>query len=300
MNRTRSFLLTSSLAAVVVWLSTTACGSSKSADPGGSQQDKDLAQAHDYYVTRVHNAIGSCVDCHSGKAGAQYQFMATDPEQSYQLLEKTVGLVAAPATSPLVKYTHTDPTIQATPDQRSILTTWLSLEANARSLAGAVPKPKSITDAYKKFADCMNRSVWDYYRMGDLAFAQTDAAGPCLGCHSTGQGSAWMTADSQLTFEKAKIFPYIQKFVVGKLDDLGSFEDIQPSQRFAAKADEICTGDENACHPRFGLGPNIRSAIDGFVNTTLQALQTGTCANGIVVSPDAGSTRDAGSDGGTK
>src|SRR5262249_8261298 len=99
----------------------------------------------------------------------------------------------------------------------------------------------------------MNQAVWDYYRMGDLAFAQTDSEGPCLGCHSTGQGSAWMTADSQLTFEKAKVFPYIQKFVVGKLDGVGSFEDLQPSQRFSAKADEVCTSaDQTTCHPRFG------------------------------------------------
>src|SRR5262249_12319821 len=143
----------------------------------------------------------------------------------------------------------------------------------------------------------MNRSVWDYYRMGDLAFAQTDFEGPCLGCHSTGQGSAWMTADSQLSFEKAKAFPYIQKYVVGKLDDVGSFEDLQPSQRFAAKADEIRPPASTSCHPRFGLAPNIRDAIDGFVNTTLQNLQTGTCDNGIVVPVDAG-PRDAAGEGG--
>jgi hypothetical protein len=224
--------------------------------------------------------------------------MASDPETSYELLQKAVGLVAAPKNSPLVNYTHKDPSIVPTPNQRTVLTQWLTLEANARSLAGAIPKPKSVKDAYDKFAHCMNQSVWDYYRMGDLAFSQTDSEGPCLGCHSTGQGSAWMTADSQLTFQQAKLFPYIQKYVVGKLDAVGSFEDLQPSQRFAAKADEICTAsDQTTCHPRFGLPPNIRDAIDGFVNTTLQNLQTGTCANGIVVPQDAGPI-DAGKEGG--
>jgi hypothetical protein len=142
----------------------------------------------------------------------------------------------------------------------------------------------------------MNFDVWTYYRMGDLAFSQTDAEGPCLGCHSTGQGSAWLSAGSRETFTQAKQFPYIQKFVVGKLDAAGSFENLQPSKRFASKADEICPADSTSCHPRFGLPPNIRASIDGFVATTIQALATNTCANGIVVPVDAG-VRDAG-DGG--
>src|SRR4029077_11189267 len=123
--------------------------------------------------------------------------------------------------------------------------------------------------------------VWTYYRMGDLAFAQTDAEGPCLGCHSTGQGSAYLSAAPRETFEKAHDFPFIQKLVVGKLDERGSFESLLPSKRYEAKANEVCPPESTSCHPRFGLAPNILASIDGFVATTLQNLATDTCANGI-------------------
>jgi hypothetical protein len=132
--------------------------------------------------------------------------------------------------------------------------------------------------------------------MGDVAFVETDAEGPCLGCHSTGQGSAWLSAGSRETFEKMRQFPFIQKLVVGKLDSKGSFESLQPAKRFEAKADELCPPESTSCHPRFGLPPSIIQSIDGFVDTTLQNLATGTCANGIVVPVDAG-PKDAG-DGG--
>ena len=289
----RAFLSASSV--VAVWVAvTTACGdSSESTGPSESEEDREKARL--YYVDRVHNAIGSCVGCHSGASGPR--FMASDPESSYTALERAVGLIAAPKASPLVQYVHKDPAIVVSPEQRSVLTQWLSLEATARKLEGAVEKPKTITEAYKQFADCMNFDVWTYYRMGDLPFAQTDLEGPCMGCHSTGQGSAWLSAGARETFEKSRQFPFIQKLVVGKLDDKGSFESLQPSKRFAAKADETCPPESTSCHPRFGLAPNLRDAVDGFVDTTLQNLATGTCSNGIVVPVTDAGTKDAG-DGG--
>lgn len=275
----------------------TACSSSSTAKEGESEADKDRAAARQYYVNRVHIAIGSCIGCHGG-SGTGRPFMAPAAEGSYTTLEKTAGLIAAPKNSPLVQYVHKDPTISISPEQRSVTTQWLSLEATARNLEGAVAKAKTLTDAYKQFADCMNFDVWSYYRMGDVAFTQTDSEGPCLGCHSVGQGSAWLSAGSRESFEKARQFPFIQKLVVGKLDDRGSFENLQPSNRLIEKANEVCPPESKACHPKFGLPPNVSSSVKGYVDTTLQNLASGTCAIGIVVSPDAGA-RDAG-DGGAK
>lgn len=271
-----------------------ACGGSKSDDQADNPSAEDLQVAHDFYVARVHPAIASCVACHAGTGGPT--FMAQDAEASYSALEKTAGLIAAPKNSPLVQYVHKDPDVVTSPEERSVITQWLGLEANARHLEGAVEKPKSVTDAYKQFADCMNFDVWSYYRMGDLPFTQTDTEGPCLGCHSTGQGSAWLSAGSRETFEKAKQFPFIQKYVVGKLDSRGSFESLQPSNRFEVKSDEGCPPESTSCHPRYGLPPNVRDSVRNFVNTTIQNLATGTCSSGIVVPQDAG-PKDAG-DGG--
>ena len=280
---------------VVALSAPTACSSSTSDTGGTSEADKDKVAAHDYYVSRVHIAVGSCIGCHA--AGAGPRFMATDAEDSYTTLEKTAGLIAAPKNSPLVQYVHKDPAVTISPEQRSVTTQWLSLEATARRLEGAVAKAKTLTDAYKQFADCMNFDVWSYYRMGDVAFTQTDSEGPCLGCHSTGQGSAWLSAGSRESFEKARQFPFIQKLVVGKLDDRGSFENLQASNRLIEKANEPCPPESKSCHPRYGLPPNVTTAVRGYVDTTLQNLASGTCNIGIVVSPDAG--RDAG-DGGAR
>jgi hypothetical protein len=140
----------------------------------------------------------------------------------------------------------------------------------------------------------MNFDVWSYFRMSDLSFAQTDAEGPCYGCHSTGQGNAYLAAGSRETFEKHKQFPYIQKIVVGKLDKRGSFESLQPSKRYLEKANEICPPESTTCHPRFGIPPNVMDSIDGFVAHTIQALETGTCAQSIVVPQTEAGIMDAG------
>jgi hypothetical protein len=274
----------------------TGCSSSKAADEGETQADKDRAAARTYYVGRVHPAAATCINCHSGASGPR--FMAAAADESYDTIEKTAGLIAAPKASPLIQYVHKDPTINISPEQRSVITQWLSLEATARSLEGAVAKAQTLTEAYKQFADCMNFDVWSYYRMGDVGFTQTDSEGPCLGCHSTGQGSAWLSAGSRESFEKTRQFPFIQKIVVGKLDEKGSFETLQPSNRLIEKANEICPPEAKSCHPKYGLPPNVTSAVKQFVDTTLQNLASGTCASGIVVPQDAGVV-DAG-DGGPK
>jgi hypothetical protein len=286
----RAFLGSSAavVALSLVALSTpTACSSSASDTGGESEQDKDKAAAHDYYVARVHVAVGSCVGCHGG-TGTGRPFMAPDAEASYKTLEKAAGLIAAPKNSPLVQYVHKDPQISISPEQRSVTTQWLSLEATARGLEGAVAKAKTLTDAYKQFADCMNFDVWSYYRMGDVAFTQTDSEGPCLGCHSTGQGSAWLSAGSRESFEKSRQFPFIQKLVVGKLDDKGSFENLQASNRLIEKANEVCPPESKSCHPSYGLPPNVTTAVRNYVDTTLQNLASGPCGIGIVVPQDAG------------
>ncbi len=291
--RTRSFLTATALVVATLLGATTSCGNSSAEDPEAADKQKARDDARSFYLTRVHLRLDTCIGCHAG--GSAPRFMAADGEASYDALEKTVGLIGAPKASPLVQYVHRDPAVVMIPEQRSILTQWLSLEATARGLEGAVEKPKTVTEAYKQFADCMNFDVWSYYRMGDLAFAQTDSEGPCLGCHSSGQGSAWLSATSRETFERTKDFPYIQKLIVAKLGGNGSFESLEPSNRFIIKSSELCPPESPTCHPRYGLPPNFTAGVRGFVDTTLQNLVTDTCSSGIVVPTnlDAG-PKDAG------
>jgi hypothetical protein len=139
----------------------------------------------------------------------------------------------------------------------------------------------------------MDFDLWNFYRVGDLSFAQTDLDGPCMGCHSTGQGGAYLAAGSRETFSQAKQFPFIQKYVVGQVDAQGRFEKLVPSNRFIDKGNEACPVGKVDCHPPFGLPPNIQTALTAFVNTTLQNLAGGTCHQNIPVL-----AKDAGGEGG--
>src|SRR5262245_61485614 len=114
MRKKPTFLAFSTGVVVAVWMAATACGDSDSPGTAASSQEKERDKAHTYYLERVHNAVGSCVNCHAGAKGPR--IMAADAEESYLLLEKTVGLIAAPRTSPLIQYTHLDTTILMTPD----------------------------------------------------------------------------------------------------------------------------------------------------------------------------------------
>ena len=264
---------------------------------GGADSDAQLG-AKDYFLTRVYPSIEkTCGACHQG-GGQASTFLSATAEQSYELISGTIGLISDPSKSPLVQHVHTDTSVVLLPEQRTSLTQWLNMEATARGLAGSVQKAPTLQAAYKQFADCMNYDIWEYYRAGDLPFTQTDMDGPCMGCHSIGQGSAWLSAGSRETFEKAKDFPYIQKFVVGKVDSQGNFDSLIPSGRFTTKANEPCPEGSTTCHPTFGLPPNVSNAIDNFVQTTLQNIASGTCGQPFTPPRDAG-PGDA-SEGGAK
>jgi hypothetical protein len=259
---------------------------------GGGDTDASLG-ARDYFITKVFPSITrTCGTCHAGQ-GQGSTFLTTTPEQSYQLISSQIGYIADPTKSPLVQHVHSDKNLVLSPEQRSLLTQWLNMEATARGLAGSIQKPPTLQAAYKQFADCMNYDVWEYYRTSDLPYTQTDLDGPCMGCHTVGQGSAWLSAGSRETFEKAKEFPYIQKYVVGKVDSAGNFDSLIPANRFSEKANEVCTKEKSECHPTFGLPPNVANAIDQFVLTTLQNVQAGTCGT-FTPLKDAGPPGDGG------
>lgn len=273
------------------------CATEESAGPQ-KQSSAELTEAgleaKDFFVTRAYPAMKpACGNCHSGTGGGGTQFLDGAADSSYTRLTQQAGLISEPTSSPLINHLHQDRSITLTPELRSILTQWLNLEASARGLTGSIKAAPTLSEAYKDFANCMNFDIWEYYRVGDLPFTQTDLDGPCMGCHSTGQAGAWLSAASRETFEQSKQFPYIQKYVVGQVDDQGRFQKLIPSNRFIDKANEPCPKGKTDCHPTFGLPPNVQNAITNFVQTTLQNLAGGTCNAGISTA-----VRDAGADGG--
>lgn len=238
--------------------------------------------AKEYFAKSVYPVmVSACgnANCH-GDGGVGSNFVRGTVEGTYLAMEAQIGYIAAPGRSPLVNYVHKDKTVGVfTSQQRNTVTQWLSLEAIERNLEGAVNKPPTLAAAYKAFTDCSRIDVWRRSGMENLPYVQTDKEGPCLGCHSTGQGGVFLPA-GRLAFEKSVQFPFVQKFVVGTVDGEGRFDKLVPAGRIEEKSREVCPDPAGVhCHPTFGLPPQAKLAVDTFVQTTLENLRAGTCDN---------------------
>ena len=294
--RTKMASFSVGLVAAVVAAAATASCHKQTTSNAGDLGDAAEQSPKDYFISAVYPRISSassCGGCHAGTpgslcAGSSCVFITADAESTYALIEKTPELIAAPQKSPFLNYQHKDHAIKPTADQANVLGIWLGMEAAARGLAGAVLKAKNLADAYDQFGACMNYDVFTSTRMADLAYTDTDFDGPCLGCHNGGQGSLWLSADPRSTFEQLRRFPYIQKFVVGRVDGDGNFKELVPSGRIIEKANEPCPTGADGCHPQFGLSQFEQEAVQSFVNITLQNLAAGSCDNGVVTAPEAG------------
>ncbi len=280
---------------VAAGLALASCHKAQDPAPAGQLTEQEITPK-DYFLASVYPRIASpsaCGGCHAGTpnslcSGSSCVFIGIDGPTTYTLIEKTPELIGTPQKSPFINYQHKDHGIKLTADEANVLGIWLGMEANARHLPGAVLKAKNLADAYQQFGDCMNFDVFTSTGMADLPYTDTDFDGPCLGCHSGGQGSIWLAADPRSTFEQMRRFPYIQKFVVGRVDGQGNFKDLVPSGRIIEKANEACPPGADGCHPQFGLSSFSANAVEEFVNLTLQNLAAASCNNGIVTDTDAG------------
>jgi hypothetical protein len=251
--------------------------------------------ARQFFVGTTYPQLGNCVGCHSpDSVGPQKRFLDHDPDAAYALVEGTLGLIAEPSSSDFLHHTHSDPMIDFTTSQRRSVESWLMKEVNARGLPGARPRPATPDEAYAAIAKCMEFAVWDGYRVGDLGYAVTNTDGACRGCHSLGQGGFYMSADSYASFDKARTYPYIQKFFVAQLDATGCFDKLVPARRLANKILENndCDPRTQHCHPLFSLGV---ADPDGFAQATLDNYENSDCQSGYAALDDAG-LGDAGAD----
>lgn len=300
MNRAVTYVL-ATLAVVSSAAAAASCSSEASTDSQPVDPESREISPKDYFLQNVYPRIGAvsaCAGCHqqapSPCSSSSCFFIGADGPATYALVEKTVGYIAAPQKSPLLIYQHKDPTSRQDPrskltgDQANVIGIWLGMEANARHLPGAAPKARNLQDAYDQFAKCMNFDLFVGTGLSNLPFAQTDFDGPCTGCHSKGQAGIWLASDPTLTFESMKRFPYIQKWVVGRVDSKGNFKELVPSGRIVDKASEPCPPGAEGCHPQYGLSDQMAGSIERFVGLTLQNLAAGTCENGVVSTEDAG------------
>jgi hypothetical protein len=125
------------------------------------------------------------------------------------------------------------------------------------------------------------------YSASDIAKSQTTRYGDCNACHNQGDGGFWAsygtvngTNMSMTMFTETQQFPYIMKWVTGTVDNNGNFKDLVPSNAIVnqeAAASQCMAG--TPCHPQFQLNPDVATAINTFVTTTVTKWHAGTCSS---------------------
>lgn len=233
------------------------------------------------YKNTVHPKIATCAACHaSGGSGAPI-FMANEAEASYASLDAySPALIVAPANSQLLLHgPHTGPGL--TPDQQSAIEDWLLLEVEERGLENPDPgDPTQLTldQALAEFGACMDIAIWEATGMNKLPEQQTAGEGPCLGCHSNGEGGTWLSLNVDETFAKHQKFPYIKRLVTGTVDEqTGAFKDLIPANRYIEKGSTPCADNDPTCHPMYILTPTNQDAVTSFVQQTLDKWHNGGC-----------------------
>jgi cytochrome c553 len=238
--------------------------------------------AHDKFVNDVYPAIvATCGSCHAASGTGAPVFLAANAEASYTAITSfTPTMIAVPDNSTLILHgAHTGPALDLTQEQK--VADWLMMEVEERGLAGGgggtPPPTKTLATALEEFADCMTLEDWEASGMDNLPNAQTGNAGACVGCHNAGDGGTFLSLNVEETFSRNQDFPYIKRLVTGTVDaQTGNFDDLVPARRFIEKGQEPC-GENQNCHPKYSLPPNLVTAVETFTDLTLQKWHAGTC-----------------------
>ena len=261
-------------------------GSTGTAGMGGEGGMSSSGGAKAMFVEQVFPAINTaCGSCHSGAelAGAAPLFWAASADASYTaIVGYAPSLIAVPDNSNLVLHgAHTGPALTA--GQMTTVRAWLELEAEERGLVGGgddptPPPTETLAGALEEFGNCMNLEDWISTGMPSVANAQS-AAGSCLGCHSSGEAGAWLSAQEEETFQMNRDFPYVKKLVSGTVDENGAFAGLVEARRFINKGLEAgnCNPQIDNCHPVYSMPPPQIAAIEDFVDLTLARMAAGNC-----------------------
>ncbi len=282
-----------------------ACGSSDSSSDGSGDSD-----AKQDFVAKVYPSLSqTCQECHAtGKSGAPV-FLGASADISYTAIDGFPGLIAPPSVSPIIqKGVHSGPALTDT--QNTLVTEWLKLEVTDRKLGVDPGIPKNLRAAFKAFGACMSFDRWTELKLNQIALTTTDGnQGQCRSCHNEGQASLWLnstninqneTADQQLqqgrsdplaaeTFLKLRKFPYVQRLVVGRVNDQGEFDGIESSRRITDKGNEAQQPQSNS-HPRFALSSELADNLNTYVLETISNVAANRCQGADL--PDAGPDAD--------
>jgi hypothetical protein len=260
-----------------------------SSKSNNNNQGNDAKQS---FVNNVYPLINpTCSKCHSTGLNGAPIFLASTADGSYNAIEGTPGLIAPPESSPIVqKGIHSGPAL--TTDEVTAVTNWLNLEVKDRGIL-ATGKPANIWAAFSQFGACMDYNRWLALKLDTIAQQPTDGnQGQCMSCHNRGQANNWLSADAADTFNHFTKFPFVERLVVGSVDDKGAFAGLVKSDRLVQKGIEERQANANS-HPTYTLLTPLAMGIDQFVSETISNMNAQACS--MVAKPDAG---PEGGDGG--
>lgn len=249
--------------------------------------DDGVYTAKELFDRDVYPIFSSrCTPCHSLGFNDAPIWMGVDSSNSYARIEaypKT--FIAFPENSWfLLKGEHTGPALQDY--EKLLISDWLQAEVKERSLVGEEyygpeggggSDPATLNDALAQFGSCMTMDDWVATGMAKLPDQSTEF-GACKSCHFEGMGGNYLSGDSNLTFEKNRAFPFVLKIAVGTVDEFGAFLDLVAARRHIDKGLESQNCNQEPCHPKFTLSPEMVAAVDDFFSFTYTRWkQQGTC-----------------------
>ena len=258
-----------------------ACSSSS-----GSDANATASGGKGFFTSKVFPSLQpTCKGCHQGGERGAPVFIGATADTTYTAIDGFPGLIAVPSISPIIqKGPHSGPAL--TTDQQDVVTQWLKMEADERKLSSDPGQPQNLRAAFKAFGACMDYNAWIALKLDTLAKNTTENnQGQCMSCHNSGMASMWLSADPAVTFLKLREFPYVQRLVVGSVNDKGEFQGLAFSRRILDKGTEAQQPQSNS-HPRYSFPSDLSTNLTKFVNDTISNLRDGRCQN--VSTPDAG------------
>jgi len=258
-------------------------------DPPGTTPDNTDSQAYLSYEQNVFPLlVEECSGCHVEGAPADRPWMdIIDAETNYNTMRVYGELVTPSSCSQLILKSlgeHAGPALS--PSLEEAVTAWLALEEVGDGLvcdtgggSGDDPPPDTVASCesmMEEFQSCMYQAHWDGTGMDLLPLQQTAGEGNCAGCHSQGVGSAFLSADSEQTFEKHKTDRFFLQKLVGCAYSNGEVAGLVATDRYLNKGAEPCGVEP--CHPDYLLNADNQQAVADYVQGVVAAMEAGTCA----------------------
>jgi mono/diheme cytochrome c family protein len=263
--------------------------------PGDDASDDGGGNARELFDELNPQQLIECGACHVGTnlddteagpdylgAGAEASYETIMAYRSYQNGGPLVG--NSPENSKLYVYgAHAGPALSAGLAEK--IAAWIEAEAGVVDPGGDGAEdpppsgggPATQVEALELFANCMTYSDFQTTQFATVADESTPE-GRCYSCHGVGTGGAFLAEDDIEFYTNQRRMPYILKFVLGTVNEDGSFKDLVIAGRYQAKQSD-------GGHPNYILEATRVQAVQQFFDLTYARYEE-SIASGTPCAPD--------------